>query len=172
MKLLTSNRIVSKSSSLRRLDQCLKDNLLRVGGKMKHMPSANEEFKHPAILLKKHSVFDLIIRHYHQLSGHSGVEYVLAVIRERFWIIKGRVAVCRVLSSCFDCKRRLQPSGQQKMADLPADRITFGQPQFTFAGVDLFEPLLVKQGRRLAKRYGVLYTFLVVQAIHIEVVHT
>ena len=164
--------VVNKSSSLRRLDPFLKGDILCVGGRIKHMPSSNEEFKHPTILPKKHHVVDLIIRHYHQQSGHSGVEYVLAEIRQRFWIIKGRVAVRRAIGCCFNCKRRVQPPGQQKMADLPADRITPGQPPFTFVGVDFFGPFQVKKGRSLAKRYGVLYTCLVVRAIHIEVAHS
>ena len=29
----------------------------------------------------------------------------------------------RVLSSCFDCKRRLQPPDSQKMSDLPYERV-------------------------------------------------
>ena len=173
VKTLKSEKmVVNKSSSLRRLDPFLKGDILCVGGRIKHMPSSNEEFKHPAILPKKHHVVDLIIKHYHQQSGHSGVEYVLAEIRQRFWIIKGRVAVRRAIGSCFDCRRRVQPPGQQKMADLPADRITPGQPPFTFVGVDFFGPFMVKKGRSLAKRYGVLYTCLVVRAIHIEVAHS
>ena len=173
VKTLKSEKmVVNKSSSLRRLDPFLKGDILCVGGRIKHMPSSNEEFKHPAILPKKHHVVDLIIKHYHQQSGHSGVEYVLAEIRQRFWIIKGRVAVRRAIGSCFDCRRRVQPPGQEKMADLPADRITPGQPPFTFVGVDFFGPFMVKKGRSLAKRYGVLYTCLVVRAIHIEVAHS
>ena len=45
-------------------------------------------------------------------------------------------------------------------------------PPFTFVGVDLFGPLLVKQGRSELKRYGVLFTYFTTRAVHIEVAHS
>ena len=56
------------------------------------------------------------------------------------------------------------------MADLPPDRIISDQPPFTNVGVDCFGPFMVKRGRGLIKRYGMLFTCLAVRAIHIEVV--
>ena len=55
------------------------------------------------------------------------------------------------------------------MADLPPDRITPEMQQFSFMGVDYFGPFLVKRGRSTIKRYGVIFTCLVLRAIHIEV---
>lgn len=70
------------------------------------------------------------------------------------------------------CKiRRAQPISQ-KMADLPSDRITVGQPPFTFTGVDLFGPFTVKRGCAEIKRYGCLFTCLTVRAVPIEIVHS
>ncbi len=83
------------------------------------------------------------MRHYHLKSGHSGLEHVLSVIREKFWILKARVAVKGVLVDFFDCKRRQTPLGEQKMADLPADRVTPEEPPFTFVGIDCFGPFAV-----------------------------
>ena len=93
----------------------------------------------------------------------------MAPIRERYWIIQARVAVRKVLSRCFDCKRRQQQPMLQKMADLPQDRITAGEPPFTFVGVDYFGPFLAKRGRSRVKRYGIIWTCLTVRAVHIEV---
>eukprot|EP00794_Sanderia_malayensis_P000804 gene804-biopygen78 len=58
-------------------------------GRLKHA-ALSEEAKNPAILPKQHHIFDLIIRHYNNKPGHSGIEYVLSLIRERFWIVKMR----------------------------------------------------------------------------------
>ena len=58
------------------------------------------------------------------------------------------------------------------MADLPPGRVTPGMPPFSFVGVDYFGPFTVKRGRCSVKRYGVLFTCLVLRAIHIEVSHT
>ena len=53
------------------------------------------------------------------------------------------------------------------MADLPVDR-TKEVPPFTFCGVDLFGPWLIKNGRKEEKRYGVLFTCMSCRAVHIE----
>ena len=55
------------------------------------------------------------------------------------------------------------------MADLPADRVTPGEPPFTNTGIDFFGPFFVKRGRGQEKRYGVVFTCLVSRAVHIEV---
>ena len=161
-------RSVKKSSSIVKLDPELRDGLLCVGGRLRHAPIEQEQ-RHPVILPKKHHVVDLIVRHYHLLSGHSGQEYVLSLIRKSYWIIKGRVAVRRVVNRCFTCRRRQAPPGAQKMADLPADRVTPNKPPFSFVGVDCFGPFWVKRARSQVKRYGVLFTCLATRAIHLEV---
>ena len=57
------------------------------------------------------------------------------------------------------------------MANLPEERLIADHPPFTFVGVDLFGPLLVKQGRSQLKRCGVLFTCFITRAVHIEVAH-
>ncbi|XP_015754706.1 PREDICTED: uncharacterized protein LOC107334287 [Acropora digitifera] len=161
-------RSVKNSSSIAKLDPVLRDGLLCVGGRLRRAPIEQEQ-RHPVILPKKHHVVHLIVRHCHLLSGHSGQEYVLSLIRKSYWIIKGRVAVRRVLSRCFSCRRRQALFGAQKMADLPAERVTPDKPPFTFVGVDCFGPFWVKRARSQVKRSGVLYTCLATRAIHLEV---
>ena len=58
------------------------------------------------------------------------------------------------------------------MANLPKERLTSGDPPFTNVGVDYFGPFYVRQGRSNVKRYGCLFTCLVVRAVHIEVVNS
>ena len=154
---------VNKSSSIRNLDPFMVDGLLRVGGRLRHA-GIEAEARNPIILPKKAHVVDLLVRHYHSRAGHSGREHVLSLIREKYWIIKGGMAVRRVLSSCFDCKRRLLPPDSQKMSDLPYERVT--------SGVDYFGPFYVKRGRCMEKRYVFLFTCLAVRAVHIEVAHS
>lgn len=161
-------RSVKNSSTIAKLDPVLRDGLLCVGGRLRCAP-IEQELRLPVILPKKHHVVDLIVRHYHLLSGHSGQEYVPSLIRKSYWIIKGRVTVRRVLSRCFSCRRRQAPSGAQRMADLPAERVTPDKSPFTFVGVDCFGPFWVKRARSQVKRYRVLYTCLATRAIHLEV---
>jgi len=159
--------LVKKTSAIYKLAPMKIDGLLYVGGRLTQASIPNAA-KHQLILPKKHHV-DLIVCHYHLKSGHSGLEHVLSLIRERFWILIARTAVKRVLRGCFDCKRRQAPLGEQQMADLPTDRVTPEKPPFTFVGVDCFGPFVVRRGRSLVKRYGVLFTCLSVRTIHLEV---
>ncbi|KAK3747784.1 hypothetical protein QZH41_013322, partial [Actinostola sp. cb2023] len=124
---------VKKSSQLHKLNPLKIDGLLRVGGRLRNAP-IEEEAMHPILLPKKHHVVNLIVRYYHELSGHSGVEHVLALTRERFWPINARATVKKVVNTCFSCRKRNAPPGIQKMADLPDDRFKPDKPPFTYKG--------------------------------------
>ncbi|XP_015775684.1 PREDICTED: uncharacterized protein LOC107353815 [Acropora digitifera] len=162
---------LKRSSSILRLDPILVDDIICVGGRLQKS-SIRARAKHPAILPKNHHISDLIVRHHHQISGHSGIEHTLSLVRESYWIIKARITLRRVLASCFDCRKRQAPVGRQKMASLPEDRVNSSEPPFSRVGVDCFGPLNVRRGRSVVKRYGVLFTCLSIRAIHIEVAHT
>ena len=56
------------------------------------------------------------------------------------------------------------------MADLPQCRAAIDEPPFSHCGVDLFGPILIKQGRKRLKRWVCLFTCLTVRCVHLEVV--
>ena len=61
------------------------------------------------------------------------------------------------------------------MADLPQSRVLPDKLPFTSVGVDYFGPLQVRRGRSLLKRYGVIFTYLALRAVHltnIEIAHS
>ena len=160
-----------RSSSIYKLDPVLENGLIRVGGRLHQAPIASDA-KHPVILPRKHHIVKLIITYYHRASGHSGVEYTLSLIREKFWIVGARSSVRDIVNACFNCRRRQALVMQQKMASLQEERITPSRPPFTNVGVDCFGPFTVRRGRTTAKRYGVLFTCLAIRAVHIEVVYS
>ena len=163
---------VKRSSSIVNLElQMNSVGILCIGGRLKHAPISNEA-KHQIILPKHHHVSMLIVRHYHEVFGHSGKEYVLSEIRQKFWITRARALIKRVIRNCVHCRRRVGPLGKQKMSDLPVDRVTPGKPPFTYVGVDCFGPFLVKRGRSEIKRYGCIFTCCSIRAIHIEKLDT
>ncbi len=90
------------SSSLSTLHPFLDDiGLLRVGGRLKE---SNIENKHPYIISGSHIIATTIVRDVHNLA-HVGVEWVLGLVRRRFWLIGARRLIKRVGKACVTCKR-------------------------------------------------------------------
>lgn len=162
---------VAKTSPISKLDPVINSGILCVGGRLRNA-HCSENMKHQMLLPKRHHIVNLIVQNYHQMSGHSGSEHVLSLVRQRFWIISGRTAVRQTVRNCFDCKKRLATPSTQKMADLPKDRVIPNKPPFTNVGVDYFGPFLVKRGRARVKRYGCIFTCLISRAVHVEVAHS
>ena len=79
------------------------EGILRVGGRLENA-AISYDAKHQIILPYRHHVTNLIIQKYHQEARHLGQEYMLFSLRQLYWIIKGRLAVRRVLSECFLCR--------------------------------------------------------------------
>ena len=88
-----------------------------------------------------------------------------------FWIIGGSSAVGYHIANCVTCQRLRGAVQEQKMADLPSDRLE-PAPPFTFCAVDYFGPWYIKDGRRELKRYGVVFTCLASRTVHLEVAKT
>lgn len=97
---------------------------------------------------------------------------MLSHLCKKYWIIKANSAARKIITDCVVCKRQWGKVGEQKMADLPLERILPDKPPFTDVGVDYFVPIEIKRGRSLVKRYGVIFTCMASRAIHLEVAHT
>ena len=145
--------------------------LLRVGGRLQRAGLSFEQ-THPLILPRRHTLTGLLIDDYHQQGLHRGYNYVLAQLRERFWIIGGTGTVRHYLGKCIRCRHSKAPLGSQKMAPLPESRFQVGKPAFTYTAVDYFGPLEVRVKRSTVKRWGCLMTCLTTRAVHLEVAHS
>ena len=161
-----------KNSALFRLDPFLdNEGILPVGGRI-HRADVPFHVKHPAIIPRKGHITSLIIRYYHERVDHQGRGFTLNEIREDgLWIIGGGSAVAEYITECVMCRKLRGTVGEQKMADLPLDRLQ-PAPPFTFCGVDYFGPFYITDGRKELKRYGVLFTCLSSRAIHLETAKT
>ena len=127
-----------------------------------------DDAKHPIILPKVGHISTLILRHVHEMSGHSGRNHVLASLQQKYRMPGANSAVRRIVGKCVTCRKQRARAMEQKMADLPSDRLRPHEPPFTRVGMDYFGPLEVKKSRSVLKRYGVISTCLASRAVHIE----
>ncbi len=121
------------------------------------------------ILPRKHHITQLIVRHFHERTAHSGRGTTLNEIRANgFWITQRRATVASYIWKCVLCRKLRAPCAIQKIPDLPEDRLE-PSPPFTYTGVDYLGPCYVGDGPSNRKRWGVLFICLVSRAIHLEV---
>lgn len=158
---------VRRESPIYKLDPRLENGLLRVGGRLSRA-ALPEETKRPIVLSKDQHIATLILRHTHQQLGHSGRNFTLSKLRRKYWSTSANSAIRKIIFDCCTCRRYTAKAGEQKMADLPMERIL----PFTNVGVDYFGPIVVKRGRSLCKCYGVIFTCLSSRAVHLEVANS
>ncbi|KAI4895228.1 hypothetical protein NFI96_027576 [Prochilodus magdalenae] len=148
--------------------------VLRVGGRLRRAQFTQDEM-HPAIIPGRHHITKLLIRHYHQQVHHQGRHFTEGSIRTAgFWIVGGKRAINKVIHNCVICRRLRGKTGEQKMGDLPVDRLST-EPPFTYVGLDIFGPWSIVSRRTRGgcanrKCWAVIFTCMSTKAIHIEVV--
>ena len=76
-------------NSLRKLSPFIDEEVvIRVGDRLQRS-TLGYAIKHPILLPKRHHLVKLIVFHYHERSHHSGNSYVLALVRQMFWVVNG-----------------------------------------------------------------------------------
>lgn len=160
------------TSSLRKLRPFLKNGILRVGGRLTNS-YLDFESQHPILLPKKDPLVDLLIDHYHYQNLHTGPNLVLALLRQRFWIVAARGVVRNRIHKCNTCfKVRPQPQFPL-MGNLPPCRVQQAKA-FLHTGVDYAGPVYIvlnhKRGARSQKAYICLFVCLTTKALHLELV--
>ena len=168
LKTLTNGNSVSSTSSIHNL-QPYKDKhgLLRVGGRLQNS-TFPERVKHPLIMPRDDHITRLITSHFHEKTHHQGRGQTMNEIRNNgYWIIGGSRVVSEAIKKCVKCRKLRRSSEEQKMAELPAERVEPSAP-FTYVGMDCFGPFKIKRGRTELKRYGLIFTCFCSRGIHIE----
>ncbi|XP_074648999.1 uncharacterized protein LOC141904317 [Tubulanus polymorphus] len=154
---------VKRCSPLHKFDTFIDESgILRVGGRTSRA-SVPFEARHPIILPKLSHLSRLLIRETHADMGHLGKQAVLSKLRENYWIQGGPGLVKSILGKCVPCRKYQGRLCQQKMADLPSERLAIREPPFSCTGVDYFGPFVIKHKRFEVKRYGVIFTCLFVK---------
>lgn len=174
MECLREKKSLPIRSPLLSLNPFLDENgILRVRGRLRNSLLPHNA-KYPAILPAGGYFTTLIIRQAHFKALHGGLQLTLNIIREEFWIIRGKETVKRRLTKCMTCFRDRCRPAQQQMADLLPPQVQPNRP-FSFTGVDFagfFEvKLSTKRNAGVTKCYIALFVCLTTKAIHLELAH-
>ena len=147
------------------------DGLLKVGGKLRK-GELDANIAHPVLPPKNSCISVAIIRWCHKNVANGGTGLTLNELREcDFWIVIASSAIRRLIHRCVVCHKLRGKLGEQKMSDIPKERIS-NDPPFTHCGVDMFRTFAIKQRRSELKRYGTFFTCMTSRAVHIEVTHS
>ena len=132
----------------------------------------SEEIGYPIIVPKVGLVTGLIVHHYHNLVHHQGRGITLNKIRANgYWIIGASTVASKVIHRCIACRKLRGKTQEQRMADLPNDRLE-ESPPFSYSAISYFGRLTVKECHKELKQYGVLFTCMASCAVHIETSNT
>uniref|UniRef100_A0A1X7TD41 DUF5641 domain-containing protein n=1 Tax=Amphimedon queenslandica TaxID=400682 RepID=A0A1X7TD41_AMPQE len=128
--------------------------------------NARYEIKHPILLPAGNYFTLLVIREAHEIVFHSGVKQTLTELRSKYWIVRGRSVVKKMIYRCVTCRRfEARPYKAPDPPPLPRIRVEEAPP-FTYTGVDFAGPIYTKDGtgkvslKRFTSRRGIPHKFI------------
>jgi len=146
--------------------------LICVGGRLSNA-DLPETQKHPILLGKLSHLSTLLIRHWHEVTGHGGPRILTSLINRTYWILSLNTLIRSVLCKCVTCVRLASVNSQPIMSDLPTSRVSKCYP-FSRVGIDFAGPLVMTEHRlRKAhqfKIYIAVFVCFTVKAVHLEYV--
>ena len=129
--------------------------------------------KTPILLPSRNHYSKLLIEHCHAKVMHNGPNETLHLVRQRYWMPRGREQVKNVVKKCYICKKlEGLPYHSKFCNELPDFRVDDGPP-FKNVGIDFAGPLIVKnKGSDERKAYICLFTCASTRAVHLELVES
>lgn len=119
--------------------------------RLKTKLSKNEDIvygvRFPILLPAQHSTVKVLIMDSHIKNCHAGVQIVLNILIDRYWILGGRRTIRNAVSKCVVCKRHKQKNLDVTTGTLPIDRMR-DCAVFEVTGTDFAEPLYLKKNEK------------------------
>lgn len=139
LKCLDQGKRIAKLSPLRKLDPWVDPNgLLKIGGRLSRSQWSQDESK-PIIIPGNHHVAMLLVRHYHEEVKHQGRHLTEGAIRAAgFWIIGAKRRISLYSQKCVTCCKLRGKQQEQKMADLPTERLSSVGSLLSLTWVSMF----------------------------------
>lgn len=171
---LVAEKTVVKSHPLLSLNPFLDDEgILRVGGRLANAKGLEFQTRHPAIIPRGHVLARSLFKWEHENNNHIGPQALLAIIRQKYWPMGGKVEANKTVFRCIPCRRARPVTFQQVMGSLPNDRIQVMERPFYRTGVDFAGPVMIHykgRGTRPTPAYLSIFVCFAVKAVHIEIV--
>ena len=128
------------------------------------------DLRFPILLPRDDHVTRLLVKHFHTINSHAGIQQTLSCVRFQFWIPKLGKIVWQIIKSCVDCKmffsRHYHVPNPPPLPDFRCDQVD----PFSHSGVDMTGHFYVKVGGEVVKRFVILFSCASTRAIHLEVV--
>ena len=148
------------------------ENILRCQGGLKHSSLPYSQ-KFPALLPPDSRLTELIILQYHEKVFHNKTLETLNELRSRFWVVRGRQVVRKIIHRCVVCRKvEGKPFATSVSAPLPEFRLNSEISAFQSVGLDYCGPVYLKDSTRNAssKAWISIFSCCTSRAIHIELV--
>ena len=144
---------------------------LRCWGRIDSAVNLPYSAKHPVLLPSNHRLTILYIIQAYARVLHNRMKETLTELHSRFWVIKGRSVVKWIWHNCYTCRRyERKPYTVPLPPPLPAFKVHKALP-FAHAGMNFAGPLYINHpGEAQLNVWLVLYTWCVIQVIHLELV--
>ncbi|KAL1268377.1 hypothetical protein QQF64_033740 [Cirrhinus molitorella] len=134
---LVEEKNISRSSVPKKLSPQIHNDLLKIGGRLGNAYLDQHE-KNPIIIPKNNHVTTLLLKYYHQEVKQEGHQFTEEAIRTvGLWIVNGKRLISSILYNCVTCRKLRGRFAQQRMADLPPERLDMSPP-FSYVGLDVF----------------------------------
>lgn len=168
---LEGNLPLTKESKLIHLNPFLDNSCLKSNSRLALSKTLTRNEKFPIILPNHHPLVEKMILWLHSSNKHLGLSHMLALVRSRFHLMKGRRELSRILNLCpTRCCRKILPFNQL-MGALPSERLDSLIP-FQYVGLDYLGPFSYtgfdKEMRVTKKMWCCLFTCLTTRAVHLE----
>ncbi|XP_072375127.1 uncharacterized protein [Diabrotica undecimpunctata] len=142
---LKGNKIISNKSLLQFAPFLDKNEMLRVGGRLRYSEVTFDQ-KYPLLLPSKNHVVRLILKKEHLRLHHAGPQNTLSQVRLRYWPLNGLREIKRIVHECHVCFKFNAKPLAQIMSDLPKERLCSAQV-FAHVGLDFGGPFLIKASK-------------------------
>ena len=145
--------------------------MIRTKGRISKNTTYGDEIINLVLLTKNHKT-KLMITENHKRCKHLGIQATLNKIRlSGFWIPKARQAVKSVISQCIICQKfNNLVFKYPKVTNLPKSRANLIKP-YLHTGIDYTGQVWVKVDYGVCKMYLLIFTYLNIKTIHVELVN-